>query len=99
MMSAVSARTSNRLRKTLIFSGCTLVTRGPVWAETLYAIVAQHVMRGGEDRGVLDPNADSMVSRSNQGNLVPARHELRARAWKAGSWGVDFDPNLVLTDS
>jgi ABC-type uncharacterized transport system involved in gliding motility auxiliary subunit len=65
--------------------------------QTLYAI-DQHVMRGGEIVVFLDPNADSMVSRSNQGNLVPAGMSSELEPLLS-SWGVDFDPNLVLTDS
>ena len=37
----------------------------------LYA-VDQFVMRGGKTMVFLDPNADSMVSRTQQGNLIPA---------------------------
>jgi len=65
--------------------------------QTLYAI-DQHVMRGGEIVVFLDPNADSMVSRTNQGNLVPAGMSSELEPLLA-SWGVSFDGNLVLTDS
>ena len=37
----------------------------------LYA-VDQHILRGGDALVFLDPNADSMVGRSPQGNLIPA---------------------------
>lgn len=65
--------------------------------QTLYAI-DQHVMAGGEIVVFLDPNADSMVSRSNQGNLVPAGMSSELEPLLS-SWGVEFDNSKVLTDS
>lgn len=64
--------------------------------QTLYAI-DQHVMRGGEMLVFLDPNADSLVSRSQQGNLVPAGMSSDLPGLLE-SWGVDYDPNQVLAD-
>lgn len=65
--------------------------------QLLYAI-DQHVMRGGETLVFLDPNADSLVTRSPQGALIPAgmRSELPGLL---ESWGVAFDNDKVLTDS
>lgn len=65
--------------------------------QTLYAI-DQHVMRGGEIIVFLDPNADSMISRTNQGNLVPAGMNSDLPQLLE-SWGVSYDSNQVLTDS
>lgn len=65
--------------------------------QTLYAI-DQHVMRGGEIIVFLDPNADSMISRTNQGNLVPAGMNSDLPRL-LDSWGVSYDSNQVLTDS
>ncbi|MEQ8953784.1 MAG: Gldg family protein, partial [Gammaproteobacteria bacterium] len=65
--------------------------------QALYA-VDQFVMRGGNLMLFLDPNADSMVSRFAEGNLVPAgmASEL-PRLLEA--WGISFDNSKVLTDS
>ncbi|MEQ8315628.1 MAG: Gldg family protein [Gammaproteobacteria bacterium] len=65
--------------------------------QLLYAI-DQHVMRGGETLVFLDPNADSMVTRSPQGALIPAgmRSDLPGLL---ESWGVAYESDKVLTDS
>lgn len=65
--------------------------------EILYAI-DQHVMRGGEVMLFLDPNADSMVSRGPQGNLIPAGMSSELPGLLE-SWGIEFENNRVLTDS
>ena len=46
----------------------------------------------------LDPSADSMVSRSRQGNLIPAgmRSELPGLL---EAWGIEFSSDKVLTDN
>ena len=46
--------------------------------EMLYA-VDQHVMKGGEAIVFLDPNADSLVTRSPQGAMIPAGYGIRPR--------------------
>lgn len=65
--------------------------------QTLYAI-DQFVLRGGATVVFLDPNADSMVSRSQQGNLVPAGMSSDLPGLLE-SWGVDYDSGRVLADS
>ena len=66
-------------------------------AQMLYAI-DQHVMRGGNTMLFLDPNADSMVSRSVQGNLIPAGMSSELPGLLA-AWGIDFDNSKVLADN
>ena len=65
--------------------------------QMLYAI-DQHVMRGGTTLLFLDPSADSMVTRSPQGSLIPAgmSSELPGLLDK---WGIAFDNTKVLTDN
>ena len=65
--------------------------------QTLYAI-DQHVMRGGETFVFLDPTADSMVSRSERGSMIPAgmRSDLPELL---EAWGVDYASDKVLTDN
>ena len=65
--------------------------------QLLYAI-DQFVMGGGETLVFLDPNADSMVTRSPQGALIPAgiRSDLPGLL---ASWGVSYESDKVLTDS
>lgn len=65
--------------------------------QMLYA-VDQYVLAGGEALIFLDPNADSLVTRAPQGNLIPAgmSSELPGLLEK---WGVSFEGNKVLTDN
>ena len=65
--------------------------------EILYQI-DQYIMRGGAIMLFLDPNADSMVTQSPQGTLIPAgmRSEL-PRLLEA--WGIAFENDKVLTDN
>ena len=65
--------------------------------QALYAI-DQHVMRGGETFVFLDPTADSMVSRSERGSMIPAgmRSDLPGLL---EAWGVDYASDKVLTDN
>lgn len=65
--------------------------------QMLYAI-DQFMMRGGKTMLFLDPSADSMVSRSRQGNLIPAgmRSELPGLL---EAWGIEFPSDKVLTDN
>lgn len=65
--------------------------------QTLYA-VDQHVMRGGEIVVFLDPNAESRISRTNQGNLVPAGMSSDLPRLLE-SWGVSYDSSKILADS
>ena len=65
--------------------------------QMLYA-VDQHIMRGGEALLFLDPNADSMVTRSPQGALIPAGMSSDL-APLLDAWGVDYDSSKVLADS
>ncbi len=65
--------------------------------QLLYAI-DQHVMRGGEALVFLDPNADSMVSLSPQGALIPAGMNSNLPGLLE-AWGVDYADDLVLTDN
>ena len=63
----------------------------------LYAI-DQHILRGGDALLFLDPNADSMVGRSPQGNLIPAGMSSELPGL-LNAWGVEFDNSKVLTDN
>ena len=63
----------------------------------LYA-VDQHILRGGDALVFLDPNADSMVGRSPQGNLIPAGMNSELPGLLE-AWGVDFDNSKVRTDN
>ena len=65
--------------------------------QMLYAI-DQHVMRGGKTMVFLDPSADSMVTRSPQGNLIPAGMSSDLPGLLA-AWGVAYASDKVLTDS
>lgn len=65
--------------------------------QALYAI-DQYVLRGGSTMVFLDPNADSKIMRSQQGNLVPAGMSSDLPGLLA-QWGVEYDSNAVLTDS
>ena len=63
----------------------------------LYAI-DQHILRGGDALLFLDPNADSMVGRSPQGNLIPAGMSSELPGL-IEAWGLEFDNSKVLTDN
>ena len=65
--------------------------------QMLYAI-DQFVMRGGSTLLFLDPNADSMVSRSPQGNLIPAGMSSELPGLLE-VWGIEFDNSKVLADN
>ena len=74
-----------------------LVHPGELSRQMLYAI-DQHLMRGGQAMVFLDPNADSLVTRSPQGILVPAGMSSDLpRLLEA--WGVEYDSSKVLADS
>ena len=65
--------------------------------QMLYAI-DQFVMRGGKTMVFLDPNADSMVSRTQQGNLIPAGMSSELPGLLE-AWGIEFLGDKVLTDN
>ena len=65
--------------------------------QMLYAI-DQFVMRGGKTMVFLDPNADSLVSRTQQGNLIPAGMSSELPGLLE-AWGIDFPSDKVLTDN
>jgi len=63
----------------------------------LYAI-DQFVMGGGKTLVFLDPNADSMVSRTQRGNLIPAGMSSELPGLLE-AWGIEFPGDKVLTDN
>ena len=63
----------------------------------LYAI-DQHILRGVDALLFLDLNADSMVGRSPQGNLIPAGMSSELPGL-LDAWGLEFDNSKVLTDN
>ena len=65
--------------------------------QMLYAI-DQFVMNGGKTMVFLDPNADSMVSRTQQGNLIPAGMSSELPGLLE-AWGIEFSGGKVLTDN
>lgn len=65
--------------------------------QMLYAI-DQFVLAGGESLLFLDPNADSLVTRAPQGNLIPAGMSSELPGL-LDSWGINFDADKVLTDN
>jgi ABC-type uncharacterized transport system involved in gliding motility auxiliary subunit len=65
--------------------------------ETLYAI-DQHVMRGGKTLVFLDPTADTLVSRSAQGSMIPAGMSSDLPGLLK-TWGVEYAADKVLTDN
>ncbi len=67
-------------------------------SEQMHYAIDQHVMRGGNTLLFLDPNADSMVSRSPQGNLVPAGMSSELPGL-LDAWGIEFQADKVLTDN
>jgi len=65
--------------------------------QMLYAI-DQHVLTHGKAMVFLDPNADSMIERSQFGTMVPAGISSDIPNLLA-SWGVSYDSERVLMDS
>lgn len=65
--------------------------------QMLYAI-DQHVMRGGQTMLFLDPNADSLVTRSPQGALIPAQMESELPGLLE-AWGIEYASDKVLADN
>ena len=65
--------------------------------QMLYA-VDQHVMKGGQVIVFLDPNADSLVTRSPQGALIPAGMGSDLEVLLS-AWGVEYQDDKVLADN
>ncbi len=65
--------------------------------QMLYAI-DQHLLRGGGAIVFLDPSADSLVTRSPQGILVPAGMGSDLPGLLE-AWGVEYDSGQVLVDN
>ena len=65
--------------------------------EMLYAI-DQHVMKGGQTIVFLDPNADSLVTRSPQGAMIPADMGSDLEVLLS-AWGVEYQDDKVLADN
>lgn len=65
--------------------------------QMLYA-VDQHVMKGGQAIVFLDPNADSLVTRSPQGALIPAGMGSDLEVLLS-AWGVEYQDDKVLADN
>ena len=65
--------------------------------QMLYAI-DQHILRNGKAIVFLDPNAESMIERSQYGNMVPAGMASDLPGLLA-AWGVSYDSSKVLTDN
>ncbi|MFT4863192.1 MAG: ABC-type uncharacterized transport system involved in gliding motility auxiliary subunit [Pseudohongiellaceae bacterium] len=68
------------------------------FSEKLRYAIDQHVLRGGKAMVFLDPNADSMVTRSPTGNLIPAGMSSELPGL-LDAWGIEFQNNKVLTDN
>ena len=65
--------------------------------QMLYAI-DQHTMRSGALMLFLDPNADSMITQSPQGTLIPAGMSSELPKLLE-AWGITFENDKVLTDN
>ena len=65
--------------------------------QMLYAI-DQHIMRSGALMLFLDPNADSMITQSPQGTLIPAGMSSELPKLLE-AWGIKFENDKVLTDN
>lgn len=65
--------------------------------QMLYAI-DQFILRGGRAMVFLDPSADSMVTRSAQGSMIPAGMSSELPGLLQ-AWGVEFASDKVLTDN
>lgn len=65
--------------------------------QMLYA-VDQHVMKDGQAIVFLDPNADSLVTRSPQGALIPAGMGSDLEVLLS-AWGVEYQDDKVLADN
>ena len=65
--------------------------------EMLYAI-DQHVMKVGQAIVFLDPNADSLVTRSSQGAMIPAGMGSDLDVLLS-AWGVEYQDDKVLADN
>ncbi len=68
------------------------------FSEKLLYAIDQHILRGGKAMVFLDPNADSMVTRSPTGNLIPAGMSSELPGLLE-AWGIDFQNDKVLADN
>jgi ABC-type uncharacterized transport system involved in gliding motility auxiliary subunit len=68
------------------------------WSEQMIYAIDQHVLRGGKAMLFLDPSADSLVSRSPQGTMIPAGMSSDLPGL-LDRWGIAYDSGKVLTDS
>jgi len=67
-------------------------------SEQMRYAIDQHLLRHGKAMVFLDPNADSLVTRSAQGALIPAGMSSDIPQLLA-AWGIDYDSSKVLTDN
>ncbi len=67
-------------------------------AQQMQYAIDQFVLAGGSVMLFLDPSADSMVTRSQEGSLIPAgmRSDLPALLQ---AWGIEYASDKVLTDN
>jgi ABC-type uncharacterized transport system involved in gliding motility auxiliary subunit len=75
-----------------------LIVHPQGFSEQLLYAIDQHILRGGKAMVFLDPNADSMVTRSPTGNLIPAGMSSELPGLLE-AWGIDFQSDKVLTDN
>ena len=67
-------------------------------SDTMLYAIDQHLLRGGGAIVFLDPSADSLVTRSPQGILVPAGMGSDLPGLLE-AWGVEYDSGQVLVDN
>lgn len=67
-------------------------------AEQMLYAVDQFILRGGRAMVFLDPSADSMVTRSPEGSLIPAGMSSELPGLLQ-AWGIEFAGDKVLTDN
>ncbi|HJO12736.1 MAG: GldG family protein [Gammaproteobacteria bacterium] len=75
-----------------------LIVHPQEWSEQMIYAIDQHILRGGKAMLFLDPSADSMVSRSPQGTMIPAGMSSDLPTLLE-NWGIAYDSGKVLTDS
>lgn len=67
-------------------------------AEQMLYAIDQFILRGGRAMVFLDPSADSMVTRSPQGSLIPAGMSSDLPGLLQ-AWGIEYASDKVLTDN
>ena len=75
-----------------------LIVHPQGFSEKLLYAIDQHILRGGKAMVFLDPNADSMVTRSPTGNLIPAGMSSELPGLLE-AWGIEFQKDKVLADN